>query len=94
MSSTHGREEVAKQVLRYFLRNPQSADTLEGIVRWRLLEERIHHTLVETQSALEQLVAEGYLRVVSVSGSENIYTLNTTKRKKAEEFVGTVTHDE
>lgn len=93
MSSTHGREEVAKQVLRYFLRNPQSADTLEGIVRWRLLEERIHHTLVETQSALEQLVAERYLRVVSVSASEKIYTLNTTKRKEAEEFVGTVTHD-
>lgn len=92
MSSTH--EEVAKQILRYFLRNPQSADSLEGVARWRLLEERIHHTLVETQSALEQLVAEGYLRVVSVSGSENIYTLNTTKRKEAEEFVGTVTHDE
>lgn len=92
MSSTHGREEVAKQVLRHFLRNPQSADTLEGIVHWRLLEERIHHTLVETQSALERLVAEGYLRVVS-AGSKNIYTLNTTKRKEAEEFVGTVTHD-
>lgn len=93
MSSTHTHEEVAKQVLRYFLRNPQSADSLEGVARWRLLEERIHHTLVETQSALEQLVADGYLRVVSVSGSENIYTLNTTKRKEAEEFVGIVTDD-
>ena len=93
MSSTHVHEEVTKQVLRYFLRNPQSADSLEGVARWRLLEERIHHTLVETQSALEQLVAEKYLRVVSVSGSENIYTLNTAKQKEAEEFVGTVTDD-
>ena len=94
MSLTHGHEEVAKQVLRYFLRNPQSTDSLEGVARWRLLEERIHNTLVETQSALEQLVAEEYLRVVSVPGSESIYTLNTTKRREAEQFVGTVIDDD
>ena len=93
MSSAHAHEKVTKQVLRYFLRNPQSADSLEGVARWRLLEERIHHTLVETQSALEQLVAEKYLRVVSISGSEHIYTLNTAKRKEAEEFVGPIIHD-
>lgn len=93
MSSTHGHEELAKQVLRYFLRNPQSADSLEGVARWRLLEEKIHHTLIETQSALEQLVAEEYLRVVSVPGSELIYALNTRKQKEAEQFVGTDIND-
>ena len=75
------------------MRNPQSADSLEGVARWRLLEEKIHHTLIETQSALENLVAEEYLRVVSVPGSELIYTLNTDKRKEAEQFVGTVLED-
>lgn len=93
MSSRFGHEEVAKQVLSYFLRNPQSADSLEGVARWRLLEEKIHHTLIETQSALEKLVAEEYLRVVSVPGSELIYTLNTDKRKEAEQFVGAVVED-
>ena len=77
-------------MLSYFLRNPHSADSLEGVARWRLLEEKIHHTLIETQSALEQLVAEGYLRVVSVPGSDLIYALNTEKRKEAEQFVGAV----
>jgi hypothetical protein len=33
---------VTKQIVSYFLRNPNAADTLEGIARWRLLEERIH----------------------------------------------------
>ena len=94
MSSTHGHEELAKQVLKYFLRNPQSADSLEGVARWRLLEEKIHHTLIETQSALEQLVAEEYLRVVSVPGSELIYALNTEKQKEAEQFVGTDNNDQ
>lgn len=77
-------------MLRYFLRNPHSADSLEGVARWRLLEEKIHHTLIETQSALEQLVAEGYLQVVSVPGSELIYALNTEKQKEAEQFVGAI----
>lgn len=93
MEFRYGHEEVAKQVLRYFLRNPHSADSLEGVARWRLLEEKIHHTLIETQSALENLVAEEYLRVVSVPGSELIYTLNTDKREEAEQFVGAVDDD-
>lgn len=90
MASTSGHEgeELAKQVLRYFLHNPQSADSLEGVARWRLLEETIHHTLTETNGALEQLVARGYLRAVSVPGSDCIYTLNPAKREEAERFLG------
>jgi hypothetical protein len=90
MSSTcgHENEELVKHVLRYFLHNPQSADSLEGVARWRLLEETIHRTLTETRSALERLVAEGYLQVVSVPGSDQIYTLNPTKREEAERFLG------
>jgi hypothetical protein len=91
---SHGHEEVVKQVLRYFLRNPQSADSLEGVARWRLLEERVHHTLIETQRALEELVAEGYLQEVSVPGSEQIYALNTTKLREAEQFAGTAIDDD
>jgi hypothetical protein len=93
MSSTYGYEEIAKQILRYFLRNPQSADSLEGVARWRLLEENVHQAMVETQSALEQLVAEGYLQVVSVPGSELIYILNTTRHKEAEAFAGSGVDD-
>jgi hypothetical protein len=93
MSSAHGYEEIAKQILRYFLRNPQAADNLEGVARWRLLEENVHQTIVETRSALEQLVTEGYLQVVSVPGSELIYVLNTTRHKEAEEFAGAAVDD-
>jgi hypothetical protein len=89
MSSTggHAGEELAQQILSYFLHHPKSADSLEGIARWRLLEEKIHHTLVETRTALDRLVADGYLRVISVPGSDQIYALNPTKREEAEEFV-------
>lgn len=90
MSSTcgHEGEELVRHVLRYFLHHPQSADSLEGVARWRLLEETIHRTLTETRSALDRLVAEGYLQVVSVPGSEHIYALNPSKREEAERFLG------
>jgi len=90
-SSGHEGEELAKQVLRVFLHNPQSADSLEGVARWRLLEETIHHTLTETSGALEQLVTRGYLRMVSVPGSDSIYALNPVKREEAEQFLNLAT---
>lgn len=87
-NGAHEDKELARHVLRYFLHNPQSADSLEGVARWRLLEETIHHTLTETKSALERLVAEGYLHVVSVPGADQIYALNPNKREAAERFLG------
>src|SRR5258705_1326716 len=87
LTSEHAKEELARHVLRYFLHNPQSADSLEGVARWRLLEEKIHRTLTETKSVLDRLTAEGYLHVVSVPGSDQIYTFNPEKRKEAEKFI-------
>jgi len=52
--------EPTKEILRYFLRHPQAADTLEGIVRWRLLEERVERTLAlgHEPVSLDRPVAE------------------------------------
>ena len=40
---TNGPPEPAKAraVLSYFFRHRRAADTLEGVVRWRLLEEQV-----------------------------------------------------
>jgi hypothetical protein len=82
----HG-EKLLRDVLGYFLHNPQSADSLEGVAHWRLLDETIHHTLTETKAALERLVAEGYVKEISAAGSDHIYSLNSEKRKEAEQFI-------
>jgi hypothetical protein len=86
-SSEPDEEKVARDVLEYFLRNPQSADSLEGIARWRLLEQAIHRTLAETETALQWLVREGFLKVISVPGSKNVYALNLEKREEAKRFI-------
>jgi hypothetical protein len=80
--------EKAKEVLDYFVRNPQAADTLEGIARWRLLREAVQRGIQETAEALEWLVAEGFLKETPTTYSKPIYSLNTDAISEAERFLG------
>ena len=80
-------DETARQILRYFVRNPNAADNLEGIVRWRLLEETIHHSVGETQQALMWLVSQGFLSEWHVGGSEKIFLLNRERQAEAQCFL-------
>jgi hypothetical protein len=81
-------KELAKEILSYFLRNPQAADSLEGVTRWRLLEERIHRHVQSTYEALHWLVEEGYLVQESSEWTDAVYRLNKESRGKAERFMG------
>jgi hypothetical protein len=80
--------DIVKQMLSYFVRNPSAVDSVEGIARWRLLEEQIERTVRETETALEWLLAEGYLLEVRRPGTERLYQLNLKRRSKAIEFLG------
>lgn len=80
-------ENLAREILAYFLRNPQCADDLHGITRWRLLDQMIHHALHDTRAALELLVQEGYLRKESITGADPIFRLNTERKTDALSFV-------
>ena len=78
---------VAKQIISYFLRNPKAADTLEGIARWRLLEEQIYHSVRMTERAVGSLVAMGLLVAEETGTAATIYHLNEARRSEAEDFV-------
>lgn len=78
---------MAQEVLAYFLRNPRAADTLEGVTRWRLLEERIHRRVEEVDRALAWLVDEGFLLKRSTQGSDPIFSFNAAKASEAKSFV-------
>jgi hypothetical protein len=80
-------QELAKEILSYFLRNPQAADSLKGVARWRLLEERVHRQIEDTDEALEWLVRNGFLVRVSPAWSEAVYQLNPKNRPEAERFL-------
>jgi len=78
---------VAKQILRYFLRNPGAADSLTEIARWRLAQMTIRRTVEETQAALSWLVAEGYVREENRVGTGRLFQLNAACRTKAESLL-------
>ncbi len=78
---------LAKEILSYFLRNPQAADSLEGVARWRLLEERVHRQIQETGLALEWLVQNGLLVKTDSAWTEAVYRLNEEKRAEAEQLL-------
>lgn len=78
---------LANEVLSYFLRNPRAVDTLEGVTRWRLLEQRIHIHLQETSEALNWLIERGFLLKIDSPIAESCYGLNPANRSKAEDFI-------
>jgi hypothetical protein len=79
---------IAREVLSFFVRHPQAVDTLEGIARWRLLDELARRTVDETAWAVKSLVAQGFLVESLPSASPPVYRLNETKIVEAKKFVG------
>jgi hypothetical protein len=87
VQSAGQENEVVKRILRYFLRNPNAVDSLEGITRWRLLEEQIYHTLRETEVAIAWLVEQGFLDEVKATGPAPFFRLNVRQRARAVSFL-------
>lgn len=80
-------EHVAKDILNYLLRHPAAADTFDGIVRWRILEEIARRNIASTEDAMRWLIEKGFLNEEKLPGGHSIYRLNEEKRKEAESMV-------
>jgi hypothetical protein len=76
-----------KEVLRYFLNNPNATDDLESVARWRLREQMIRHTVEETSAAIAWLVAHNFLVEESVLSSKPRFRLNAEMRVEAARFL-------
>lgn len=78
---------MARMILRYFSRHPRAADTLEGIARWRLLQEQAQRAMDDTQEAIEWLISKGYLKEDPRPYTGSIYSLNEGQVKEIERFL-------
>ena len=67
---------LVDEIVGYFLRNPQCIDSQEGLVRWRLREERIRREVEDVGAALEWLVERGFLQKLRSQLTEPLYRLN------------------
>ena len=77
---------MAMDILRYVLRHPDAEDSIEGVARWWLLEQRIVDTVRETRVALRTLTERG-LVVELGKGRRARYRLNAARRHEAERYV-------
>jgi hypothetical protein len=91
MADADPDQEAVREILRYFVRNPQAADDLEGIARWRLLDELVTRRLEQTERALDWLVARGYLCATVTAGTGPIFSSNPEKAAEAREFLAAST---
>jgi hypothetical protein len=70
------------EILEYLLRNPDAGDTIEGIVEWWLLEQRIMQALEATRKSLDELVARDLLLAYHALDGRVHYRLNKEKQKE------------
>jgi hypothetical protein len=79
--------DVARDILRFYLRNPQAADSVEGLARWRLLDEKIYSTLDKVTRAVSWLVSQELLVKEPTSPFTSVFRFNESERQKSESFV-------
>lgn len=81
------RKEISNAILHYLLKHPQAQDTLEGIIHWWILEERIYQRTLEISEVLKSLVEKGFLIEKKISKSDVLYSLNIKKKSLIETIV-------
>jgi hypothetical protein len=73
---------LADEVLAYLVQHPQAQDTMEGIVEWWLLEQRIRCAVADAEAALHELVGNGFLVASRCSDGRTYYGLNRDKERE------------
>ena len=68
--------QARRYILSYLLEHPDAGDTLEGIVEWWLLHQKIRFETRNVSQAIAELVAEGLITTQQSSDSRIIYRAN------------------
>jgi hypothetical protein len=82
MSIRTGQSEqgdIAQQILAYLVEHPQARDTLEGILHWWLLEQQIKRWTPQVRKAIDDLVAQGWVRESKGRDGQIHYRINRRK---------------
>lgn len=77
----------AREILQHYLANPRTADSLEGITQWRLLDDFVQRRVEETRHALEWLVERGLLMKTVGPAAPPVYRLNRQSVADAERLI-------
>jgi hypothetical protein len=79
--------QLAEQILMYLAKNPDAGDTIEGIVQWWLLEQRIENQVAETTRELRMLVDLGLVLEVESAEGRVYYRVNRRRQTEIREML-------
>ena len=75
-------KELARQIVAYLRDHPFSGDTLEGVSRWWLKQQRLNECVSDVHQALVRLGNEGLIHERTTPDGRTLFFANT----QAEEF--------
>jgi hypothetical protein len=81
------RAEIAHDVLAYMYEHSAAQDTLEGIVEWWLLEQKIDRNIAEVKGVLSELAAKRFIVEYRTADSRVHYRINRRKKKEILAFL-------
>jgi hypothetical protein len=79
--------KIGNEILAYLIENPKAQDTLEGIVRWWLLERQIKFQSAKVKEALSDLVARKLILEMRGSDSNIHYRINQSRFEEIKKLV-------
>jgi hypothetical protein len=79
---------IAQDILSYLLSHTAAEDTIEGIVEWWLLEEKIKHRTKEVQRVLDEMVVEKLIVVREAKDSRIHYRINRKNLSRIRAILG------
>ena len=74
--------QISREILAYLVEHPEAQDTIEGILEWWLLERQMRIQATRVETALFELVAEGFLLEHKRMNSRTHYRINQSKYKE------------
>lgn len=85
------KRQIEHEVLAYLAEHPDTQDTLEGIVEWWLLEQKIQRQTALVREALAGLVARGLVRERRGPDARIRYQVNRERLNEIKELIADTT---
>lgn len=76
------KSHICQEILSYLAEHPDAKDTIEGIVEWWLLEQKIKHQINVVKDALAELVDKGLIMERKNENAHTHYEINQQKYQK------------
>ncbi len=80
--------DMAKMILSYLIKNPEAKDTIQGIAKWWLLNEKIDQTLNNILNAMNFLTIQNLVYEQNYSNDCISYQINEEQIDRIKELIG------